>query len=147
MKKAFKTMFFAVLAAALMLFAFAACDNPANQEVAGTYELTSVSGNVNGVTISKNSYEYFRIILEANGNGTVQSKPAGVGAAKYEAKGTYVYEDGKIKMTTRNGSQSVTEEYDYADGVITYKVDTQGMKFTIKLTKVVEEKEEKSAAN
>lgn len=116
-------------------FGLAACSD--YSEIAGTYEMTSISGTINGVTVNKNMYEYFRIILTKNGKGTVQSKGAGVGAVEYEAKGTFTYseEDGKIRLTTRNGSASVTEEYDYADGVITYKVSAQGMKFTVKFAR------------
>ena len=132
---------FAVLPvlAVCMLFAISACSNAALKEVAGTYEMSSVSGTINNTTVSTDMYEYFRIILDDKGNGTVQSKGKGVGSVAYEQKGTYTYSDGKIKMTTKNGGASVTEEYDYADGVITYNVNTTGMNFKIVFNKVVEE--------
>ena len=137
MKKFWVTICMA-FASLIALFSLAACAD--YSEVAGTYEMTSISGTINGVAVNKDMYEYFRIILEKNGNGTVQSKGTGVGTAAYEAKGTFTYsaEEGKIRLTTKNGSASVTEEYDYVDGVITYKVDAQGMKFTVKFTLVVE---------
>lgn len=139
MKKFLKTLILAALAA-VVLVACAACASPL-KEVAGTYEMSSVSGSIGGITITKNSYEYFRIILDEQGNGTVQSKGKGVGAVAYEAKGTYTYEkeEGKIKMTTTNGSATATEEYNYADGVITYSVSMEQMNFTIKFTKVTAE--------
>ena len=125
-------------ASLIALFSLAACAD--YSEVAGTYEMTSISGTVNGVSVNKNMYEYFRIILTKDGKGTVQSKGAGVGTAAYEAKGTFTYskEEGKIRFTTRSGAATATEEYDYADGVITYSINAQGMNFTIKLTLVTE---------
>lgn len=137
MKKFWVTICMA-LASLVALFSLAACAD--YSEVAGTYEMTSISGTVNGVSVNKNMYEYFRIILTKNGRGTVQSKGSGVGTAAYEAKGTYTYsaKDGKIRFTTRSGLATATEEYDYADGVITYTVDTQDMNFTIVLTLVTE---------
>lgn len=138
MKKAFKTVVLAAVSA-LMLVMFVACADPALKEVAGTYEMTSVSGTVNGVNVTTSMYEYYRIILDEKGNATVQSKAKG--GASYEAEGTYKYNDGKIKLTTRSGAAKVTEEMDYEDGVITYKVDTEQMKFTLVLTRVQENEE------
>ena len=125
-------------ASLIALFSLAACAD--YSEIAGTYEMTEISGSYNGVQINKDMYEYFRIILTKRGKGTVQSKGSAVGSVAYEAKGTFTYsaEEGKIRMTTKSGGASVTEEYDYADGVITYKVDMQGIKFTIKLALVTE---------
>ena len=113
----------------------AADDKPSvYKEVAGTYEMTSISGSINGISINKNMYEYFTLILNDNGNGTVKSKAAG--GASYEQSGTYTYADGKIRMTTRSGGASVTEEYDYADGVITYSVNSGGMYMTVVFERV-----------
>ena len=113
----------------------AACAAKLPDDVAGHYKMSAVSGTVGGVSISMDSYEYFELILEKDGSATVRSKGAGAGASAYEAKGTAVYEDGKIKLTTTSGSSSVTEEYAYSDGVITYSVDTDAMTFTITFTK------------
>lgn len=136
MKKAFKFIALTVLTVVLAAM-LAGCSN-ANSEVVGTYQMTSISGTMGGVTVNKDLYEYFTMILESNGNGTVKSKAKGGGAA-YEAKGTYTYKDGKITMTTSNGFASVSEEYEYADGVITYKVNNEQMSFSIILTRVEEE--------
>lgn len=141
MKKKLMTLLISTLTVLMMLFAFVGCADPALKEVAGTYEMTSVSGTVNGVTIKESLYEYFRLILEENGKGTVQSKAAGVGGAAYEASGKYTYKDGKITLTTSNGFASVSEEYDYADGVITYTVENEQMNFTLVLTRVNQEEE------
>lgn len=134
MKKNLKAVFFALLAM-VALAVFAACGSN-NAEVAGTYEMSSISGNISGIPVSTSNYEYFRIILEENGRGVVQSKGAGVGGASYEAEGTYTYGDGVIKFTASNGFASVTEEYEYADGVITYIVDNELMTFTVVFERV-----------
>ena len=134
MKKVFKRLLplFCVIA---MVIAVAGCGGKYG-EVAGTYELKSISGTISGVTVDESYYEYFRMILNANGDGTVQSKGTAAGSVAYEAKGTCVYEDGVIKFTTRSGAASTTEEYLYEDGVITYKVDMPQMEFTLVLERV-----------
>lgn len=114
-----------------------ACANKAvlPAEIVGRYELSFASGIIGGVSITEDSYEYFELIFEKNGTATVRSKASGIGASEYEAKGTAVYEDGKIKLTTTNGSSSVTEEYTYNDGVINYRVLEEGIIFTLSFTK------------
>ncbi len=42
-------------------------------------------------------------------------------------------------MTVSNGFASASEEYDYADGMITYVVDNDQMNFTLKLKRVEQE--------
>lgn len=117
-----------------LIFGLAACRH--YDEVAGTYEMTSITGTVNGQPISEENYEYFRIILNANGSGLVQSKGAAEGSEPYEADGTFRYKDGMIRFNSRTGIFSVTEEYAYADGVITYSYEDEEMSFTIVLTRV-----------
>lgn len=133
MKKLMKT---ACMLACLLLVATTCVACNKNAEVAGTYSMTSISGTINGVQVNKSMYEYFDMILEKNGDVTVRSKGSAVGSPAYEAKGTYVYEDGKIKVTTKNNGASITEVYDYEDGVITYTINAQGMSFSITLEKV-----------
>ncbi|MGN0805705.1 MAG: hypothetical protein ACI4MC_01595 [Candidatus Coproplasma sp.] len=137
MKKFFKLAILPVLTAIIAL-TFAACNNNL-KEVSGTYNMTYVSGTVNGVSISTSSYEYYRIILENNGNGKVESKAVG-SPSTYEATGTWNYdkENGKINFISKSGSASVTETFDYADGVLTYAVDVPSMKLTIILNRVQE---------
>ena len=112
----------------------AACVDPSLKEVEGTYELASVSGGAS-VGVTKDAYEYFRIILDGKGNGTVQSKGKANGV-EYEAKGKYTYADGKIKLTTTNGFAKATETYDYADGVITYVFTVQNATITLVFNRV-----------
>ena len=76
--------------------------------------------------------------MEKDGTATIRSKGSAAGSSAYEATGTAVYEDGKIKVTTTNGSASVTEEYAYSNGVITYSVNMEAMSFQIVMTKVAE---------
>lgn len=133
-----KKVFLSLLACIVLCLGLAACATKLPEDVAGHYKMSAISGTVAGITVTTDSYEYFDLILEENGDATVRSKGAGVGGVAYEAKGTAVYEEGKIKLTTTNGAASVTEEYTYNEGVITYTVDTEGMSFTITFTKVTE---------
>ena len=125
-----------VLVALTMTAMLVACGQDYS-EVAGTYEISTLTGEVNGVHVTQDNYEYFRIILTKDGNATVESKASG-GGAEYKATGTFTYADGKIALTTRNGSVSVTETYDYEDGKIRYKVSQNGMSLDMLFVKKVE---------
>ena len=130
MKKIFRVLQLPILAAALLCFT--ACeDQPALNEVAGRYEMKSISGTFNGVPIDNDSYSYYRLILDEQGNGIVQSKSAETDASAFEAKGTYTFENGKIKMNVNVGGEPVTEMYDYSDGKIIYVLSSDAAKFTI----------------
>ena len=133
MKKVLKVFMLAAISALVVVMAVA-CADPALKEVAGTYEMKSISGTVNGVEVTPDLYEYYRIILNEDGKATVESKAKG--GASTEANCTYKYSDGIIKLITKSGATKVTEEMEYADGVITYKVDTGAMKFTLVLERV-----------
>ncbi len=128
--KKFLYAFLLTALAVCMAVVISAC-TPNYKEVAGTYEMVSISGEVNNITVSTDSYEYYTMILEANGKATVKSKAKG--GVSYEAHAKFSYKDGKIKLVTTNGSASVTEEMEYADGVITYIVDTEAIKLNIVL--------------
>lgn len=130
-----KKRYVAIFAALIAVFVCVAVGCGKYSEVEGTYEMSSVSGNIGGIEIDESTYEYFRIILEANGKAKVQSKGTAQGSVAYEATGTFVYENGEIQVTATNGSVSTTEVYQYQDCVITYSVDTPQMKFTITLKK------------
>ena len=123
-----------IMMSLILCTSFSACSK-SGSDLAGTYELNSIEGTLNGVPISDNIYSYFRIILDENGNGTIQSKVLGVSGSGYEAKGTYRYERGKIIMTITYNGQTSTETYSYSNGKITYIVDNDAMKFTIILKK------------
>ena len=83
-----------VLVALTMTAMLVACGQDYS-EVAGTYEISILTGEVNGVHVTQDNYEYFRIILTKDGNATVESKASG-GGAEYKATGTFTYADGKI---------------------------------------------------
>lgn len=131
MKKFFSAVALTVLT---VILALSASGCAKYKEVAGTYELISLSGQIYNVNITENSYEYYTIILEADGKATVKSKAKG--GAAYEASATFTYEDGKISMITKDGSASVTEEMDYEDGIIKYEMDTGGMKLKMVFERV-----------
>lgn len=131
MKKSIKILLLAMLAT-IVAIAFAACGGK-YADIAGTYEMTSISGKISGVNLSPSYYEYYRIILDADGNATVQAKGSGTGGIIYEAKGTFTYEDGEIKLTSKNGGISVTETMAYEDGVITYELVNAQMDIRIVL--------------
>lgn len=134
MKKVWITLCMAFISL-IALFSLAACAD--YSEIAGTYEMTEINGTVNNVAVKKNMYSYFRLILTKDGKGTVQSKGTGANAEEYEATGTFTYsaEDGKICLTMKRDGVSVTEEYTYADGVITYKVDSSGNRYTVRFAR------------
>lgn len=135
MKKTWKAIVLSAVSA-LMILMLVACADPSLKEVEGTYEMTSISGTISGQQVNKDMYEYYRIILDGKGKATVQSKVTG--GSSYEAEATYKYKDGKLELITQNGAAKVTEEMDYEDGVITYKVNMESMNFTIVLTRVQE---------
>ena len=130
MKKKLAIILVAVLA--LTVVCLTACTDPSLKEVEGTYELTSITGGESlGVTVD--AYDYFRIILDGKGNGTVEFKVAGL-SLKQSSTGKYKYKNGQIEFTVKNGSTSATETYDYADGVITYVMEMPNGYSTINIT-------------
>jgi major membrane immunogen (membrane-anchored lipoprotein) len=114
-----------------MMFIFAlllvACKSDEYKEEAGLYEAYFASGD-----IQLSNFEYYTIELKANGDLVTKSKSA-LNSQEYEASATFEIEDGKIIVVTKNGSQKVTETYDYIDGEIHMTdVEIQGLSFTIK---------------
>ena len=130
-------VFFIAILVALFTLSFAACGSADTSEVAGTYEMTSISGTIGGVSVNKSMYAYYRIIISEDGKATVQSKGA-YGGEAYEAKGTCSYKNGVITLKSGSGFTASTEKMDYADGVITYKMEdkTNDIHCTLVLTRV-----------
>ena len=94
------------------------------KEYAGDYEATVVKVGSMDYTYQ---YEYYTISLDKKGGCYVTSKSKYQNSV-YEAYGTYEIEDGKIYIITSNGSQSVTEEYQYTeDGVIIMSTSLNGI--------------------
>ncbi len=99
---------------------------------AGVYELTSISGDVN-----KNMFKYYTIELKANGNFEIAAAYTTT-TQTYNAKGTFDIEDGKINLYTKNGSQTITETYDFDGTKISMDASAGGISFKAVFTKVDE---------
>lgn len=115
------------LVLALMLalgcvFALVSCGGG---DVAGTYEMTDISGSTTsgGVTspISKDMFEYYTITLNNDGTGTVASKANGASTAM-EQDIEWELDGSVLKIITNSGGMKITEEMTYENGVITYDV-------------------------
>ena len=91
------------------------------------------------VTAGKEYFECFTMAFAADGTATVSVKYA-TGMTDEQAAVSAV-SDGKIHVTTSEGGISVTESYDFTDGVISYErkvsVPQQGttIEMPIKLAK------------
>ncbi len=127
------TLFSCVLSLASCSFINKLFSDDKYKEEAGTYELYYASG-----AISKSNYDYWRIILEADGSCTVESKGAG-NSQTYSATATFEIEGDKIKIYTKNGSATITEEYDYVNGEIQMlNQQIQGYTFSAKFRRNTE---------
>lgn len=142
MKKFFARFILALLAA-VMILGVVGCGSSNLEEVAGKYEMMSASGTVNGTKVTKDSFDYFRLNLEVEGNATLQYKTSGSAGSEFESVGTYTYKEGMIRMVIKNGDTKVAEEYKYDNGVIYYSIekgqsnnDLGPTKYTIRLRKV-----------
>lgn len=103
--------------------------------VVGRYEMYSISGQIYGTPLTVDMYEYYRMIFNADGTFSVQSK--GTTGATVEINGTYTYDyDGVISASTKNNGIMVTEEYQYSSGKITYSQKSTGVSITIRLKRV-----------
>ena len=80
------------------------------KEYAGTYELYYVNGNA-----SVNSFEYYNIILEANGDCVVEYKLKGT-SMHVSTSGTFEVGEGVIYFYTEAGGTKVTEKYNFMIG-------------------------------
>ena len=99
--------------------------NPYEKE-AGVYNLYAMTG------LDMSLYEYYRIILNADGTCVVESKGAGA-SQLYSSTATYSIADGKISIVTVSGATSITEVYDYVDGEIHMPEQTiSGITFSAK---------------
>ncbi len=92
-----------------LLFSLAACGN---DEYAGRYNLTSISGIPN---ITAESYDYNYIELDNRGNYTLENKIYGT---KTTQTGEYEVDGETLFVRTEDGSTMVEEEYIIRDGQI-----------------------------
>ena len=108
-------------------------------KIAGTYEMTSISGTVtyNGMTttLDQGLYEYYRLTLNKDGTALVECK-AKSSTTKIEQKAEWDYEDGIIKITSAPQGITVVEEMEWNDGVIIYEAveNSAGITVSMKLT-------------
>ena len=127
MKNLSKVMVVLLLVAAL--FTFVACTPYA--EEAGVYECYEME--LNGAN-AMSKFDYYRIILYADGSCVVESKVAGQ-SSTYKATATYSIADEKITVVTIRGLSTITEVYDYIDGVIIMDATLQGVTMHAKFTR------------
>ena len=131
--------FLSLIVAVVLLvscFAFVSCNG---SDLAGTYEMTGISGTItyNGQTVEleEDMYDYYRIVLNKDGSCKIESKGAD-STAKIEQEGTWEYEDEVLKVKTVTSGVTVVEEMKWDDGVITYdaKQSASGMTINMQLT-------------
>ena len=127
-----------VIACAMTL---TACTSIEMRKIAGTYEMVSISGTItyNGQTtqLDEDLYEYYRITLEKDGDAKVEIKGT-VNTLAVEADAEWEYEDGKIKLITKQGGMKVVEIMDYEDGAITYTANQTVQGMAISMTIILE---------
>ena len=115
---------------------FASCNS--DDKIAGTYEMTSISGTVTygGETIEleEDLYDYYRITLKKNGSCMIESKASG-STTKVEEEGTWEYDDGILKIKSNPSGITTVEEMTWEDDVIIYEAEqnASGMKIEMKL--------------
>ena len=134
-KKKVIIFIFVMLVSAAAVFGFLKYrDSVKYKEYAGTYEMYAAYGSV-----SLNDYEYYRIILEADGDCIVESKGKGI-SQEIRATATYEIKDNKIYIYSNTYGIKVTEIYDYIDGDVPeihmLNQQIQGYTINIKLKKV-----------
>ena len=115
--------------------------------VDGKYEMTSISGSVTvgttTVELEEGLYEYYRMTLNLDGTALIEAKGAtqnGVEGAKIEREATWEYdvENGILKIMSKEGSLTVVEEMQWAEGVITYETEQTAQGMTMKMTLILE---------
>ena len=127
----FKKVLFIILCLSTTIF-LTSCSK--YKDEAGTYELTSISGDV-----TMSMFKEYDIILKANGNFEINASYT-TATQTYNAKGTYDIKDGKINLYTKNGSQTITETYDFDGNTITMVASSGGLSFNAVFTKVKDSK-------
>jgi hypothetical protein len=104
------------------------------EEEAGVYELVEMSGDLN-----MSMFKTYTIDLRANGQVYVKTTYNG-NSTVYEGDGKFEIKDNKIIIKTSQGSQTVTEEYDYIDGeIIMDNITLQTINFTAKFRRAATE--------
>ena len=143
MKKTLAT-FFTVICTFICIFMLGSCNE--NAKYAGTYKMVSITGSmtINGETtqLSTDLYEYYNIILNKDGTAVVESKGAQTVGMAVENEGTWEYEDGKIKLKSRNSGITVVEEMTLEGDTLTYVAEQAASGVSISMTIVLEKSAE-----
>lgn len=126
------------------ILSLSACQNEKyNAKYAGTYEMISISGQMtmHGQTteITKDLYDYYRIVLEEDGSAKVQSKGK-ANTTAVEIEGTWEYSDGKILLKSSNSGITTIEEMLWEEGKITYSASQSGAEYAIEMNIVLQKK-------
>ena len=114
-----------VFALILMIIAvsFTACASPDISEIAGTYELTELTGSITyGETeyeLDKDSYEYYQVILREDGTACIRSKSIFT-MIDSSMEGTWKYSFGSIKITGKKEGNELTEKLRLKDDTLIY---------------------------
>ena len=124
----------------IFILSLSACGNA---KYAGTYEMISISGQmtVNGQTteITKDLYEYYRIVLEKDGSAKVQSKGK-ANTTAVEVEGSWEYSDGKIILKSSNSGINTIEEMLWEEEKITYSARQSAAGYTIEMDIILQKK-------
>lgn len=104
------------------------------KEEAGTYEMTSISGDV-----TMSMFKEYKIVLKANGKFEINASYTTT-TQTYNAKGTFDIKDGKINLYTKNGALTITETYDFDGETIKMNASADGISFYAVFTKVKDSK-------
>jgi len=121
-----------------------ACGDDTAKKIAGTYEMDSITGSmtVSGQTVSltKDLYEYYRIILNEDGTARVESKSPN-STTKVEEDGTWTWENNVLKLKSSPNGISVVEEMEWEENKITYKAEQSADGMSLSMTLVLVKKE------
>ena len=127
--------------ALVLILSCAALVSCNTNDIAGIYEMVSVSGTVSyggqTVELGKDLYDYYRITLNKDGTCKIESKSAD-STAKVEQDGTWEYEDDLLKIKSTTSGVTVVEEMQWKDGVITYDAKQSASGMTINMHLVLE---------
>ena len=136
----FLVLIMTVAMSMIFILSLSACEK---SKYAGTYEMISISGQMTmyGQTteITKDLYEYYRIVLEEDGSAKVQSKGK-ANTTAVEMEGSWEYSDGKILLKSSNSGINTIEEMLWENGKITYSVSESGAGYTIEMDIVLQKK-------
>ena len=112
-----------------------------NKEAVGVYEMVEISGTINQggyvTTLDESLYDYYRITLSEDGSALIESRGNGMSTG-IEATGTWEWDDGQIKVKSKQSGVTTVEVMDWEDGVITYEANVAAQGTEINMVLVLE---------